>query len=184
MKVERFLVHDLAHALETRPVETNAGRDAIAERVLTRFGNERSFDHILDEICSARREMVAGQIDLGQAVEVEVDRLAPGRVEHAADPGPNSFSWQKRAIAIASANPETRGGLMLMISRSSALLCSQSWPRPGVAQGVDALVEADRCAQLARNLAVEHDVVVVERLLDEEQIEVVQRLQRRQFAMV
>ena len=49
--------------------------------------------------------------------------------------------------------------------------------RLGVAQGVDAFVEADRRPQLAGDLAVQDDVVVEERLLDEEEIEVVQRLQ-------
>jgi hypothetical protein len=42
---------------------------------------------------------------------------------------------------------------------------------------VNAFVEANWRPQLARDLAVQHDVVVKERLFDEQQIEIVQRLQ-------
>src|SRR3712207_1414652 len=41
---------------------------------------------------------------------------------------------------------------------------------------MDALVEADRCLQLAGDLTVQHDVVVEERLLDEQQIKIVEHL--------
>ena len=71
-------------------------------------------------------------------------------------------------MAIASANPETRGGLILTIRRSSASFrCPERSCRLDVAQGVDTLVEADRRPQLAGDLAVQHDVVVEEWLLDE-----------------
>ena len=49
--------------------------------------DERSVGDVLDEVGATRGEVVAGKIDLGQAVEIEVHRLAPGGIEHAADPG-------------------------------------------------------------------------------------------------
>ena len=86
-------------------------------------------------------------------------------------------SWQKRAISIASAKPETRGGLMLMMRRSSAPFRSQRRPPLARRAGMDAFVQADGRLQLPGDLAVEDDVVVEEGLLDEEEVEVVQRLQ-------
>jgi hypothetical protein len=37
--------------------------------------------------------VVAGEVDLGEAVEVEIHGLAPGRVEHAADPGADAADF-------------------------------------------------------------------------------------------
>ena len=88
------------------------------------------------------------------------------------------WSLQALAISIASAKPETRGGLMLMISRSRiAVALPEMHGGLRVAQRMDAFVQADRRLELGRDFAMQHDVVVEERLLDEQQLEIVERLQ-------